>query len=206
MPQSQGFHFITGRRESSLRPLLLLHGSGGLETNLVSLADDVAPDRPYLSLRGGIAWEGGFAFFRRNPDRSLDYADLAEQTELLCRFLESLVQSGELKTMPVLLGFSNGAIMAASILRQRPALAAGAILVRPLSPAPDDIFALMPGLPILITAGRDDHRRDPKDAALMHQQFEHCQADVSTHLLPTGHGLHDSEAGLIRDWLIQKGL
>ncbi|QND47264.1 esterase [Rhizobium lusitanum] len=206
MPGLSEFHFIAGREDCSPPPLLLLHGSGGSEIDLISLADETAPQRPYMSLRGGVKWEGGFAFFRRNANRSLDYDDLDEQTDLLCRFIADAIERGILKQPPILLGFSNGAIMAASVLRARSDLAAGAILMRPLSPAPDASFPSMTGLPILITAGENDQRREPGDALLIKRQFENCHADVSMHVLPWGHGLHESEAGLIHDWLIRKGL
>ncbi|MFS8051259.1 esterase [Rhizobium sp. BR 317] len=155
-----------------------------------------------MSLRGAVEWEGGFAFFRRNPDRSLDYDDLGLQTELLCRFIAGLM----LKQAPILLGFSNGAIMATSILRSQPSLASGAILLRPLSPAPEAAFPPMTGLPVLIIAGEHDQRREAADAVLVKNQFENCHADVSAYVLPTGHGLHASEPALIRDWLIRKGI
>lgn len=206
MPGLSEFHFIAGREDCSPPPLVLLHGSGGSEIDLIPLADATAPQRPYMSLRGGVKWEGGFAFFRRNPDRSLDYDDLAKQTNLLCRFIAEAIERGILKQLPILLGFSNGAIMAASVLRARPDLASGAILMRALSPAPEASFPSMTDLPILITAGESDQRREPGDAPLVKRQFESCHADVSIYMLPTGHGLHESEAGLIHDWLIRKGL
>lgn len=174
--------------------------------DLIPLADDIALQRSYMSLRGGVEWEDGFAFFRRNPDRSLDYSDLDQQTHLLCYFIAEVIERGILKQPPILLGFSNGAIMAASILRARPQLASGAILMRPLSPAPEASFPSMTGLPVLIMAGEHDRRREPGDGLLINRQFENCHADVSMQVLPTGHGLHQSEAGLIRDWLIRKGI
>ncbi|AYG59250.1 esterase [Rhizobium jaguaris] len=206
MPNLSGFYFVAGRECFSSPPLLLLHGSGRSEAELIPLADEVAPQRPYMSLRGGVEWDDGFAFFRRNPDRSLDYDDLREQTALLCRFLDSTIEQRLLRQSPILLGFSNGAIMAASIMHTRPDLASGAILLRPLSPAPGEAFPSIPDLPVLITAGENDERRHPDDSALVKTQFENCHADVSGYVLPTGHCLHESEAGLIRDWLIQKGI
>ncbi|HEY0122559.1 MAG TPA: esterase [Rhizobium sp.] len=206
MPELPGFHFIAGRESCSPPPLLLLHGSGGSEVDLIPLADEIASQRPYLSLRGGVEWEDGFAFFRRNADRSLDYDDLGLRTALLCSFIAAAIEQGMLTKAPILLGFSNGAIIAASVLRMRPDLASGAILMRPLSPAPEAVFPPMAGLPILITAGEHDQRREPDDAPLVKAQFENCHADVGMYVLPTGHGLHQSEAALIRGWLIRKGI
>ncbi|NKJ38035.1 esterase [Rhizobium sp. SG570] len=206
MPEWPDFHFIAGRAEHSSSPLLLLHGSGSDEAALIPLADAVAPQRPYMALRGSVEWEEGFAFFRRNPDRSLDHVDLDSQTDRLCRFITTAIERKLLAQPPVLLGFSNGAIMAASILQRRPGLASSAILMRPLSPAPDAEFPSMPALPILIISGENDQRREPGDAELVRQQFANAGADVSALVLPTDHGLHQDEADIIRDWLIRKGI
>ncbi|MGM4981199.1 MULTISPECIES: alpha/beta hydrolase [Rhizobium] len=206
MPEWPDFHFIAGRAEHSSSPLLLLHGSGSDEAALIPLADAIAPQRPYMALRGAVEWEEGFAFFRRNPDRSLDHVDLDSQTDRLCRFITTAIERKLLAQPPVLLGFSNGAIMAASILQRRPGLASSAILMRPLSPAPDAEFPSMPALPILITSGENDQRREPGDAELVRQQFANAGADVSALVLPTDHGLHQDEADIIRDWLIRKGI
>ncbi|MBM7047899.1 MULTISPECIES: alpha/beta hydrolase [Rhizobium] len=206
MPEQPDFHFITGRAEHSSAPLLLLHGSGSDEASFVPLADAIGSQRPYMALRGAIDWEGGFAFFRRNPDRGLDHVDLDRQTERLCRFIRAAIERKLLAQPPVLLGFSNGAIMATSILRRQPELALAAILMRPLSPAPGAEFASMPALPILITAGEHDQRREPGDADLVKQQFANAGADVSALVLPTDHGLHQDEADIIRDWLTRKGI
>ncbi|SCB27943.1 alpha/beta hydrolase [Rhizobium lusitanum] len=206
MPEWPDFHFIAGRAEHSSSQLLLLHGSGSDEAALIPLADAIAPQRPYMAPRGAVEWEEGFAFFRRNPDRSLDHVDLDSQTDRLCRFITTAIERKLLAQPPVLLGFSNGAIMAASILQRRPGLASSAILMRPLSPAPDAEFPSMPALPILIISGENDQRREPGDAELVRQQFANAGADVSALVLPTDHGLHQDEADIIRDWLIRKGI
>lgn len=206
MPEQPEFHVVAGRMERPSAPLLLLHGSGMDETALIPLADSAAPQRPYMALRGVVAWEGGFAFFRRNPDRSLDQADLAGRTDELCQFIETALQLGTLKQAPILVGFSNGAIMAASILLRRPRLAAAAILMRPLSPAQDVPFPPLTALPILITSGAYDQRREPGDADILENQLANADADVSAHVLATGHDLNQDDIGIIRDWLIRKGL
>jgi phospholipase/carboxylesterase len=102
---------------------------------------------------------------------------------------------------PILLGFSNGAIMASSILLQRPNLVAGAVLIRPLSPAPQATYPQLTGKRILILAGKHDPRRVPQDAVRVREQFEASGAEVRAYVLPTGHGLHETEPALIRDWL-----
>lgn len=201
MPEFYGFHSVASRNELDAVPLLLLHGSGRSETDLIALADGIASHRPYLALRGRVAWEEGFAFFRRNADRTLDYDDLAEQSRFLGRSIAAALQSGLLKQRPVLLGFSNGAIIASSVLFQQPDLVSGAVLIRPLSPAPDGRFPDLTACPILILAGENDPRRSPGDAVLITAQLRDAGAAVTAHILPAGHGLHQDEAQIIRAWL-----
>jgi phospholipase/carboxylesterase len=196
-----GFHYLDARNVADSVPLLLLHGSSGHERDLVPLAETIAPDRPYISVRGGIEWERGFTFFRRNADRTLDYDDLDCQTRRLCNFLTAALDKQLFRQRPILLGFSNGAIAAASILLHEPQLASGAILVRRLSPAPTGAFRNLKGLPVLITAGAHDQRRSPADVKLMAAQLEKGRANVTTHVLPTGHALHHGEAELMRNWI-----
>ncbi|WP_313760629.1 hypothetical protein [Rhizobium sp.] len=83
MPDLEGFHYRATSSTDTRPPFLLLHGSNRDETELPPRAETAAPGWPYLSLRGPIPWESGYAFFRRNPDRTLDHADLALQTERL---------------------------------------------------------------------------------------------------------------------------
>lgn len=150
-----------------------------------------------------MEWEEGFAFFRRNPDRTLDYIDLFNETHHLADFLARALENGLLKRPPILLGFSNGAIMAASVLLHRPETVAGAILLRTLSPAPAADFPDLKSHRILILAGERDERRAPEDVVLMNSQIEKSGAGVTTRLFPTGHGLDEEEPDFIGNWLAE---
>ena len=200
MPELQGFHFIARPGDPQQLPLLLMHGSSMDETELLPLAAEAAPDHPLISLRGGIAWEGGYAFFRRNSDRTLDTDDLALQTSRIRWFIKTCLETRMIPSPPVLIGFSNGAITAASLLFQDPACADGAVLIRPLLPGLD-MPPPMPGKPVLILAAANDSRRLPEDAARTARQFEHAGAKVEFHTSVAGHGLHESEPAIISRWL-----
>jgi phospholipase/carboxylesterase len=95
-------------------------------------------DHRSLLFAGTVAIDGGFAFFHRLPDRSIDEADISERTPVLAEFIQDTMASHGLAKAPIAIGFSNGAIMAAALLLTRPRLLAGAILFRPLSPFRDD--------------------------------------------------------------------
>jgi phospholipase/carboxylesterase len=200
MSEAAGFHFEQVGADACQRaPLVLLHGSGSSDSALISFARSIAPDRLALALRGRTPWEGGYAFFRRNPDRTLDHEDLAARCSEFCGFLDHLNASGYGK--PLLVGYSNGAIMAAAAIVQAPELSAGAILLRPLSPFAERPFPPLRGYPVLLLGGAMDERRDPSDTPHLAEQFRQAGAAVTAHVLPIGHGREESDDRLAQDWL-----
>jgi phospholipase/carboxylesterase len=204
MDETAGFHFERiGAAVRGPSSLVLLHGSGGSETSLVDFAHSIAPERAAFAVRGRVPWESGFAFFRRNPDRSLNRDDLALQTTAFCGLLSHLNAAGHLK--PVLVGYSNGAIMAAAAALQAPELSSGAVLLRPLSPNWEASFPPLRGYPVLLLGGMSDDRRDPADMPHLAEQFRRAGALVTAHLLPTGHALKTSlDHRLAREWLADR--
>jgi phospholipase/carboxylesterase len=200
MAEAAGFHFEQfGAASSRSSPLVLLHGSGGSENFLMDFARSIAPDRLAFAVRGQVPWEGGYAFFQRNPDRTLDQADLAARCLAFCDFLRHVTEAGNRK--PLLVGYSNGAIMAAAAAIQAPDLSAGAILLRPLSPRARDNLPPLHGYPVLLIGGAMDDRRKPSDTPNLAEQFRLSGALVVDHLLQTGHALEATDNHLARTWL-----
>jgi len=117
----------------------MLHGSGGDEHDLVQLAEELAPGSPILGLRGTVAIDGGFAFFHRFPDRTIDEADLTDRVPVLADFKEAILARHSVAKRPVAVGFSNGAIMATALLLTHPRLLVGAILLGQFSPFLHDL-------------------------------------------------------------------
>src|ERR1700712_1666107 len=134
-------------------PLVLLHGSGGNEFDLVPLASELAPKAAKLGLRGTVAIEEGYAFFRRFPDRRVDEADIKAKAPVLAEFIKAPCPRHNFARRPVAVGFSNGAIMAAALMLAHPDLLAGAILFRPLSPFTYDLPHRLDSTPVLIIDG-----------------------------------------------------
>jgi phospholipase/carboxylesterase len=194
-------HHTIRRAGLTARPVIFLHGSGGDETDLIDFADRVASRRPAIFLRGGLPWEHGYAFFRRHPDRSLDLADLDQRASEIGLFLSALRKGATLLRKPVLIGFSNGAIMAETLMRRFPRLIAGAVLIRPLSPALAGEAEDLAGKPLLLTAGSRDERRDPDDAARCAAVLKGLGASVALQFYETGHGWDEQEADDIQSWL-----
>jgi phospholipase/carboxylesterase len=189
------------RAGASARPVIFLHGSGGCENDLIDLAEAVAPAHPAIFLRGTLPWEDGYAFFRRAADRSLDLVDLDQRAAALVEFIAGLKRARTLAMAPVLIGYSNGAIMAETLLRRMPGKIAGVVLIRPLSPALPDANPDLTGKPILLTAGTHDERRNPRDAEIAAERLGALGADVELKIYAAGHQVAADETRDMAGWL-----
>jgi phospholipase/carboxylesterase len=196
------FHLFTPGADPLCAPLLLLHGTGGTELDLLPLARDLSPETSTLSVRGTVEIEGGFAFFHRHPDRTVDEADITERASILANFLEACSAHYEF-VAPIAVGFSNGAIMAAALLLTRPGLLGGAILFRPLSPLSRDLPAIMHATPVLIIDGQDDIRRSSGDGLRLAERLTRAGAVVTHHVLPAGHAITSGDIQIAREWLLK---
>lgn len=180
-------------------PVVLLHGSGQDENSLLAFARISCPGRTLVAVRGRIPWEGGYAFFRRMPDRSLDLADLALGAAAIAHLLDRL--RARSRQRPILLGYSNGAIAAAASAAQDPHLSAGAILLRPLSPSPERALPRLDGYPVLLVSGKNDARRDSSDGSSLEAQLMTAGAKTTLVELPVGHGLTSADEATTATWL-----
>jgi len=146
--------FIAGTSQDKT-PLVLLHGSGGDERDLVPLAELLVPGSPVLAIRETVGIDGGFAFFHQFPDRSIDEADIAARAPIIADFIEAMLAHHSVTRTPIAIGYSNGPIMAAALLLTLPSLLAGAILFRPLSPFAVDPPSRLNGAPVLSRRSRN---------------------------------------------------
>lgn len=192
--------FIVGTG-AARRPLVLLHGSHGNESDLMALAAELAPGAARLGIRGTVDMNPGHAFFHRRPDRSVDEADLATRAPKLAEFIATACASYGIANQPVAVGFSNGAIMAAALLMTQPDLLAGAILFRPLLPFSSEPQYRLDGTPVLIVDGAKDTRRSPGDGLQLARQLRHAGAAVTYHLLPVGHAVTAEDSAIGSGWL-----
>jgi phospholipase/carboxylesterase len=199
-------HRFIAVAEPSHTPLLLLHGSGGTETDMVPLAAQLAPCSMAVAVRGAVPWDGGYALFRRFEDRSIDERDLVMQAGLLADSIGQIGVEHGFAQPPVAVGFSNGAIMAAALIMLYPRLLSGAVLFRSLSPFAADPDTQVPGTPVLIVDGRDDERRASGDGARLAQRLTRMGADVTHQVLPTGHSVIADDLHLAREWLARLGV
>jgi phospholipase/carboxylesterase len=182
-------------------PLVLLHGSGGNEFDLVPLASDLAPNVAKLGIRGAVAIEEGYAFFHRFPDRRVDEADIEAKAPVLAEFIEASCARYRFPRRPIAIGFSNGAIMAAALLLARPGVLAGAMLFRPLCPFTDDLPHCLDSTPVLIIDGERDSRRSPGDGLRLAEQLVRVGALVTHRILPVGHSITAADKRIASEWL-----
>jgi phospholipase/carboxylesterase len=141
--------------DANKRPLLLLHGTGGNEQDLLGLAATVASGRSLLSPRGRVLENGMPRFFKRFAEGKFDEDDIRVRSAELTEFVEKASAAHNLKA-PIALGFSNGANIAAALLVLYPKLLAGAVLLRAMAP-----FQVMPqvdlkSVNILLSSGATD--------------------------------------------------
>ncbi len=127
------FHHVYRPGTASGRPLLLLHGTGGNEHDLLDLADAVAPGRTVISPRGKVLEHGMPRFFRRLAEGVFDEPDLRQRSGELAAFVTGITAHHGLAA-PIALGFSNGANIAAALLTLHPGVLGGAILLRAMAP------------------------------------------------------------------------
>ncbi len=182
--------------------LLLLHGTGGDENDLLALGRTLAADAVLLSPRGKVLENGMPRFFRRLAEGVFDQKDLAFQTDELARFVESAAAHyGFDRRRVIAVGYSNGANIAASLLLRHPGLLAGAALFHPMVPFVPEQAPDLKGTPIFIGAGQNDPIVPVANTRQLATLLREYGAEVSLHWHPGGHGLTPGEVEAARQWL-----
>jgi phospholipase/carboxylesterase len=182
------------------QPLLLLHGTGGDENDLISLGRLIAPGSALLSPRGKVLEGGMPRFFRRLAEGVFDEDDVRRRANELADFVTEARDAYGIAA-PVAVGFSNGANIAAATLLLRPDAFAGAALLRAMTPLAKSPSANLSGKPIIVVSGAMDQMIPAANAEHLSALFREAGAAVQHHTLPTGHGLSQTDVTLTRDWL-----
>jgi phospholipase/carboxylesterase len=181
-------------------PLLLLHGTGGDESDLLPLGKTLAPDRSLLSPRGKVLENGMPRFFRRLAEGVFDEQDVIKRAHELADFILAAVKTYKL-SKPIAVGFSNGANIAAAILLLRPEVLSGAILLRAMVPLANPPQAELEQKRVLIISGASDPIIPASNASLLASMLKTAHADVQHETLPTGHNLTQNDVTLASKWL-----
>ena len=196
-------HIFEPATGNSGRTLLLLHGTGGTERDLVPLAQALVPGAAILSPRGKVL-EGGVAarFFRRHGEGVLDIEDLKARTDELAAFIRESADSYEFDPGGLTaIGFSNGANVATALMFRHPDLLEGAALLRPMLPYVPEPAPDLTGKRILVAAGEGDPMVPADQPEALARMLAGFGAEVTTSTAPgAGHGLSQDDLEALRLW------
>ncbi|WP_202113470.1 alpha/beta hydrolase [Paenibacillus sp. MMS18-CY102] len=181
--------------------LVLFHGTGGTERDLLSLARLVAPTSSVLSVRGNVLENGMARFFRRLAEGVFDEEDLVFRTQELHEFLNwAATEYGLDRSNFVAVGYSNGANIAGSLMFHHAGSLRGAILHHPMVPRRGVKLPDLSGVPVFIGAGENDPICSPQETEELKQLLGGAGAEVEVHWERTGHQLTKSEADAAAAW------
>lgn len=200
MTESAFIHRFEPATRAGSPPLLLLHGTGGDENDLLGLGKMISPGSALLSPRGRVPEHGMPRFFRRLAEGLFDEEDVRRRAHELGDFVSEARQRYGIAA-PVAVGFSNGANIAAALLLLEPDVLAGAILLRAMVPLSDPPTADLAGKPILLLSGQGDPIVPAGNSARLAALLSQAGASVTHRILPAGHQLSQADVTLARDWI-----
>ena len=184
------------------RTLLLLHGTGGNEHDLIPLGREIDPNAALLSPRGKILENGMPRFFRRLAEGVFDVEDLKQRTNELADFVTAAAQHYKLAADQVVaVGYSNGANIAASMLLLRPEILHAAILFRAMVPLVPENLPNLSSVRVWIGAGDHDPIIPAAETQRLVELLRRAGADVTIRFANATHGLTDTDVKTARHWL-----
>jgi phospholipase/carboxylesterase len=183
--------------DPSRPPVLVLHGTGGDETDMLPLGREIAPGAALLSPRGNVLEGDMPRFFRRFREGLFDEDDVRRRAGELADFVAEARRAYGL-AQPLALGYSNGANIAAAVLLLHPGALAGAILLRAMAPLAQPPRPDLSGTPVLILSGLDDPIAKPSTAERLAAALEAAGARVERAELPAGQGLTQADVRMAK--------
>jgi len=196
--------WVPGAAGPASPTVLLLHGTGGDESDLIPLGAELAPGASLLSPRGQVSERGMPRFFRRHAEGVFDEADIRARVPQLAAFVRSAAGAyGFSLDWLFALGYSNGANMAASVLMLEPGLLRGAALLRAVMPLEPDTTPGLAGTSVLISAGKTDPFSPVQRAQRLADWLASAGADVTLRWQRAGHELVPGDLEDTRGWLSQ---
>jgi phospholipase/carboxylesterase len=202
MTEAGFVHRFDPAKEPGAPTLLLLHGTGGDENDLLPLGRMLDKRAALLSPRGKVLENGMPRFFRRLSMGVFDEEDLVNRTHELASFVEEAASEYGLDPKRLFaVGFSNGANIAASLLLLHPGLLAGAVLLRAMTPFELETLPDLSDTPVYLAAGRSDQMIPPESTERLAELLREAGAKVTLDWQPGGHGIGRAEVEAARDWL-----
>jgi len=192
--------FVPG---TSKRTLLLLHGTGGNEHDLVPLGRQIDSTAAILSPRGKVLENGMPRFFRRLAEGIFDEEDLKRRTHQLADFVDAAAEQYEFAADQVVaVGYSNGANIAGGVLLLRPETLRAAILFRAMVPLVPEKLPHLSSARVWIGAGNQDPIIPTSETQRLVELLRGAGADVTIRFFDAGHNLTNNEIEIARDWLM----
>lgn len=189
-------------RKKPTMTLLLLHGTGGNEDDLIPVGQMLSSNAALLSPRGKVLENGMSRFFVRSSEGIFDLEDLKFRSQELAKFVKeaSITYSFDLnKTIAI--GFSNGANIAASLLLSYPEIIKGAILFRAMIPFIPDNLPDLSGKRVLLSAGLADPIVPKEQVEGLLRLFQDTGSNTTLKLQQAGHNLTDKDILDAKEWL-----
>ena len=195
-------HRFRPAQPGSTDTLLVLHGTGGNEDDLIGVAQTLAPGAAVISPRGKVLEAGAPRFFRRLAEGVFDPAEVRSRGEELAEFIRAAVARYELDPERLLaLGYSNGANIASTVMLIEPELIRAAVLLRPMFVFEPEEKVDLSGKAVFISAGRVDPIVPVANVEDLVRLLEERGADVALKWQLGGHNLVPSELKEAADWL-----
>ncbi len=196
--------WVPGAAGPASPTVLLLHGTGGDESDLIPLGAELAPGASLLSPRGQVRERGMARFFRRLAEGVFDEADIRARVPELAAFIRSAAGTyGFALDALFALGYSNGANMAASLLLLEPGLLRGAALLRAVMPLELATLPALAGTAVFISDGKSDPFSPAQRAQRLADALAGAGADVTLRWQRAGHELVPGDLEDTRSWLSQ---
>jgi phospholipase/carboxylesterase len=202
MSADLGFvHLFKPAQHAGAFTLLLLHGTGGDEHDMIPLGG-LAPGAALLSPRGKVLENGAPRFFRRLAEGVFDVEDLKQRAGELADFVAAAAAHYRFDPSRVIaMGFSNGANIASATMLVRPGVLKGSILFRAMVPFEPDPPPPPTAARVLISNGRIDPMVSPEETERLARLLQRAGADVEVHWQPAGHQLMPSDFAVAKTWL-----
>ncbi|MFZ7944520.1 MULTISPECIES: alpha/beta hydrolase [Bacillaceae] len=194
-------HIYNPGKDAAKPTLLLLHGTGGNELDLLPLAGMIDDEAAVLSVRGNVLENGMPRFFRRLAEGIFDEEDLIFRTKELNEFLDEAAKKYHFDRNNIMaIGYSNGANIAASLLFHYQDALKGAILHHPMVPRKGIELPDLTGKSVFIAAGKNDPICSPLESAELQSLLEKANAKVELHWENRGHQLTVDEVEAAAAW------
>jgi predicted esterase len=194
-------HVFTPAGQAGAPTLLLLHGTGGNEHDLLPLGR-LMPGANLLSPRGQVLENGMPRFFRRLAEGVFDVDDLKQRAGNLAAFIQaSADQYGFDPSNVVALGYSNGANIASAVMLLHPGVLAGGVLLRAMVPLEPQPMPVITGTRVCISNGEQDPTIPAPETERLARLLQRAGADVEVHWQPAGHQLMPADFAVAKTWL-----